>query len=139
MAKLLAYVTTDISDAERALLCQRVELSGTSRTWASGPPVLVDEVEDESELTSSDAPLRTIGALLDVGEPTKDEADMAHYRDARAFIDTLASFSAEVGCELEFLLDETYVGDIVSGRMSALLSEGLLDEWARTLWPAGEP
>ena len=129
--KLLGYVTTTPCDPA-ALKAELRDLAN-SRRWVDSQPVFVNEV-DETPLGSGDAPLRTLGAVLDVGQAQMGHEDeRGHYEDTVALVEMFRSCSERTGGEVEFELGGRPVGRIVAGRLSVMLQRGLLDEWAKHL------
>ena len=133
MAELVGFVTTEVSPQDIEGLAMVIEHLAKSRNWATSGPFFVDEL-DHDDLGPGDEPIRTLGAVLDVGAPEGSKpAERHHYEDTLAFVEAFRHFSANMACEVEFELDGNYVGDIREGTIGQTLKQGLLDEWAKRL------
>jgi hypothetical protein len=134
--QLLFFFSDDVSAKDVERLGVLLSDLASQREWTLGPPRFVDETDIESATAPGDEPIRTVGGALELRRPgptlTTDE-DRRHYADVDFLVKGLAKFSATTQTELEFELGGTYVGDIVRGQISDVLTQGLLEEWRRAL------
>ncbi len=131
---LLFCAVGDASREQARLLMLLISKLNATRAWAVQPIQPVDETDDASVSAPDDVPIRTLGGFLPLqqGKVARD-LDLAQLADVEFLVGELAAFSASTSTELELELDGTYVGDIVDGKVSRLISEGLIGEWRKSL------
>lgn len=135
--KLVFYISDDISNETDVVAMRDVVMElARSRSWVIGPPVFLDESEDDPEAGE----LRTVGGFIELfsalppwGETLPEALDRAHFEEVKATIDAMAVFSKESNHEIAFELDGAQIGWIERGIVDNSLREGLLVEWQRTL------
>lgn len=124
---LLAYISSDFSDADVGELRSLIEGLAMHGQWSREPPQLVDQLDEDSRTRPEDAPVRTVGLLLPVSEP--GEHPPTSVAEPARVVDALAKFSEEHAVDFELQLDGTYVGEIRGGVPDRLVREGLLARW----------
>lgn len=134
--KLVFHISDDIKGEDDVLAMRDVvtELAH-SRLWVIGPPIFLNESEDDPEVGE----LRTVGGFVELfsalppwGEVLPGEVDQAHFEEVKATIDALAAFSKKTDHEIAFELDGAQIGWIERGVVDNSLRDGLLGEWQRT-------
>jgi hypothetical protein len=128
---LYFYVIGDAVEGDRTGMEDLIVELGRARDWVLGPPQIIDSSEDETEVIGGS--LEIYSALPPYGADLPDEVDRRHFEEVRAIADRLSEFSKVHGLEIEFQLDDTYVGRITGGVPDSSLQVGLLDEWERIL------
>lgn len=134
--KLVFYISDDIED-ERDVFGMHEAVTSLSRSlkWVIGPPVFLNETQDDPEAGE----WRTVGGFIELfsalppwGAALSPEVDRAHFEEVKATIDALTAFSKQTGHEIAFELDGAQIGWIEKGIVDNSLREGLLGEWERT-------
>jgi len=121
---LLAYISSDFSDADVDDLRRLVERLGMQGRWSRGTPQLVDQFEEDSRTRPEDEPVRTVGIRLLVSTP--GEHPPTAVAEITRVVDALTEFSGAQGVDFELDLEDTHVGEIQSGVPDQLVREGLI-------------
>jgi hypothetical protein len=135
--RLLFYISDAIDrEDDVAAMHDLVNQIAASREWVIGPPVFLNESEEDAEAGS----LRTVGGFLELystlppwGDALPREVDREHFDEVKAIISALAAFSKRTGHEIAFELDGAQIGWIENGVVDNSLREGLLEEWEKSL------
>jgi hypothetical protein len=137
--ELRFFVSGNIDANSRSLLNELVAQLSTKRAWVLGPPTLVEGVEHPEGLGGEDSSnfiqvgIEIYSALPPWGNAISRDIDATHFQEVSDLITAAADFSAKASLELDFFLDDVFVGQIQKGQPDKLLTEGLLGEWQRAL------
>lgn len=124
---LLAYVASHADEGSITSLRELVASLAQSRSWTVAPPTFVHGVDSDSGTRPGDQPIVTVGVLLEVSSP--GDSPPTPVSEPHQIVDALTRFSESAGVDFEVELDGVYVGEIRSGKMDRLLSDGLLAQW----------
>jgi hypothetical protein len=136
--ELRFLVPRGISEEEKTFLERYVSVLANSREWVLGGPEINEEVEHPEGLghdgpTFIEVKIKVYSAIPPWNAKLPKNIDEAHFNEANQLVRLGTKVSDEFIVDLDFFLDETFVGQIKKGRPDKLLTEGLLGEWEKFL------
>ena len=109
------------------------------RKWVLGSPQLLNGVSHPEGLESEDGSgfmgveIKVYSALPPWKDRLPKDVDETHYQEATDLINSAVEFSRVNQCDLDFFLDNVFIGQIHQGKPDKLLLHGLLGEWRKML------
>jgi hypothetical protein len=118
-------------------LSSDIEKLAKKRNWLLGPPRLLEGVIHPEGLGPDEglvgAEIQVYSSLPPWGEELPKDVDEICFQEACDFVEWASASSLTNGCDLDFFLDDVFVGQVLRGKPDGLLAEGLLGEWRKHL------
>jgi len=124
---LLIFISSEIIETTVRDLGDLVSGLARARVWTVCEPEFVDQTDDSSCSRPEDLPIRTVGAALDVTDPS--DVPSTPIEEVEWVLGQFAKFSTSHRVDFEIELNGTYVGGISRGVFNQTLVEGLLETW----------
>ena len=119
---LFAIEQADSDSAE--VIASLVRGLNEQQKWTHGKIVFVDDLDEVSATQPDDEPVRTLGGVLTLTQPTRDHADeSSQYAEVEFLVDRLCEFS-NGGHTLVIEYDGEEIGEIRDGRADTSLRDG---------------
>jgi hypothetical protein len=136
----LRFLITDFeTPITRETVLQCVEALSRKRNWLLGPPRLLEGAPHPEGLGPEEGLMGVEILIYSAIPPWKDklsrDVDEVNFQEACDLVDVVADFSNTNACNMDFYLDDVLVGQINRGKPDKLLTECLLGEWRRNLYP----